>query len=82
MQNELISIKWRRNCVHETFKIKIQNGGPNNSNFLQNCLAPEIRSPPLFNLYTFQDSDKSTPESYTMHWNLIKDDQFGSITLL
>ena len=82
MQNELICIKWRRNSVHKTFKIEIQNGGPNNSNFLQNSFPSEIRSHPLFNLYKFQDSDKSTPESCTMHWNLIKDDQFETIKFL
>ena len=41
----------------------------------------EIRSP-LFNLWKFQDSEKSIPESCRMHWNLMNDDEFGSTKLL
>ena len=55
--------------------------GPNNSDFLQNWFPPEIRSP-LFNLQKFQDSEKSTPESCRMHWNLMNDEEFGSRKLL
>ena len=33
----------------KTFKIEIQKGGPNNSDFLQNWLPQEIKSP-FFNL--------------------------------
>ena len=42
---------------------------------------PEIRSP-LFNLYKFQDSSKSSPESCRIHWNAMSDEEFGSIKLL
>ena len=31
--------------VHKTFKIQIQKGRPNNSDFLQNWFPPEIMSP-------------------------------------
>ena len=49
MQNPLKSNEWRRIWVYKTFKIEIQKGGPNNSDFLQNWFPPEIRSS-LFNL--------------------------------
>ena len=35
MKNALKSNEWRTNSVHQTFKIDIQKGGPNNSEFLQ-----------------------------------------------
>ena len=69
------------NSVHKIFETEIQKAGPNISDFLQNWFTPAIRSP-LFNLYKFQDSEKSTPESWRMHWNVINDDEFGSIKLL
>ena len=81
MQNALKSNEWRWIWVCETLTIQIQNGGPNNSDFLQNWFPPEIRSP-LFNLYKFQDSEKSTPQSCRMHEDLMNDDEFGSRKLL
>ena len=81
MQNALKSNEWQRIWVCKTFKIEIQKGGPNNSDFLENWLHPEIRSS-LFNLWKFQDSEKSTPELCRMHWNLINYNEFGSINLL
>ena len=81
MQNALKSNEWQRNCVHKTFKIEIQKGGPNNSDFVQNWFPPEIRSP-LFNLQKFQDSEKSFPDSWRMDWNLMNDGEFGSRKLL
>ena len=80
MTNSLKSNEWRRSCVHKTFKIEIQKGGPNNSDFLQNWFPQKIRSP-LFNLQKLKDSEKSTPESCRMHWNLMNDKEFGSIKL-
>ena len=56
-------------------------GGPNNSDIMQNSFPPEIRSP-LFYFQKFQDSEKSTPESCTIHWNSMNDEEFGSIELL
>ena len=44
MQNPLKSNEWRRIWVYKTFKIEIQKGGPNNSDFLQNWFHPEIRA--------------------------------------
>ena len=81
MQNTLKCNECRRIWVYKTFKIEIQKGGPNNSDFLQNWLPPEIRSL-LFNLQKFDDSEKSTPESCRMHWNLMNDEKFGYIKLL
>ena len=52
MQNALTSNEWQKICILKTFKIEIQNGGPNNSDILQNWLPPLIRFP-LFNLYNF-----------------------------
>ena len=69
-QNAWRSNEWQGIWVHQTFKIEIQNGQPNNSDLLQNWFPVKIRSP-LFNLYKFQDSQKSTPESCRMHWNLM-----------
>ena len=44
----------------------MQKEEPNNSDFLQNWFPPEMRSP-LPNLQKREDSEKSTPESCTMH---------------
>ena len=81
MQNTLKCNERWRIWVHRTFKIEIQKGGPNNSDILQNWFPPEIRSP-LFNLYKFQDSSKSTPESCRIHWNVMNDEEIGSRKLL
>ena len=67
--------------VRKTFKIEIQKGRQNNSDFLQNWFPPEIMSP-LFYLPKFQDFEKSTPESCAMHSNLVNDNKFGSTKLL
>ena len=58
-------------------KLKYRREGPNNSDILQIWLPPEIRFP-FFNLYKFENPERSTPESYQMHWNLIKGEEFGS----
>ena len=63
------------------FKIEIQKGGPNNSEILHNWFPPEIRSP-FFNLYKFENPERSTAESYKMHWKLINGEEFGSKKLL
>ena len=81
MRNPLKSNEWWRIWVHKTFKIEIQKGGPNNSDFLQNWFPQEIRSP-LFDLQKFQHYAKSTSESCRMHWNLMNDKEFGSRKLL
>ena len=81
MQNALKSNEWRRIWVCKTFKIEIQKGGPNNSDFLQNWFPPEIRSP-LFNLQKIQDYEKITPELCRMHWNLMNDEEILYLKLL
>ena len=81
MQNAFKSNEWLKIWVHKTFKIEIQKGGPNNSDFLQNWFPPETRSS-LLNLQKFQDFEKSTPESCRMHWNLMNDAEIVSIGFL
>ena len=81
MQNALKRIEWRGIWVWKTFKIEIQKRGPSNSSILQNWFPPEIRSP-LFDFRKFQDSEKSTPESSRIHWNVMNDEELGSIELL
>ena len=81
MQNALESNLWKRLWDDKSFKIEIQKGGPNNSDFLQNWFPPEIRFS-LFNLQKFQKSEKGTPDSSRMHWNLMNDKDFASIKLL
>ena len=81
MQNAFIYNEWRSNLVNKTFKTELQKGGPNNSDILQNWFPTEIKSP-SFNLQKFQGSEKSTNESYKMHWNLMNDEKFGSRKLL
>ena len=91
MQNALKCNEWRRNFVHKAFKIEIQKGGLNNSDFFQNCFPAEIRSPnppppppPLSprNLQIFQDFKKITPESCRMDWNLMNYGKFWRRKLL
>ena len=48
-QNALKSNEWWRNWVLKIFKIEIQKVGGNNTAFLQDWFAPEIRST-IFNL--------------------------------
>ena len=81
MQNAFIYNEWRSNLVNKAFKTELQKGGPNNSDILQNWFTTEIKSP-SFNLQKFQGSEKSTNESYKMHWNLMNDEKFGSRKLL
>ena len=75
------SNEWKRIFVPEIFKIEMQNGGSNSSDFLQNWSRPEIRSL-LFNLKKFQDFEKSTPELCRMHGILRNDKGSGSLKLL
>ena len=63
MQNALKSNEWQTLWVSRTFKIEKKKGEPNNSDFLQNWFLPENRSF-LLNLKKFQNSDKSSSESY------------------
>ena len=81
MMKLLKSDEWWRIWICRTFKIEIQEEGPNNSDILQNWLPPKIRSP-VFNLEKFQDCEDSTPESCRMRWNVMHDEEFGSIELL
>ena len=80
MHNALKSNKRWSIWVHKTFKIEIQKRGPNNSDFLQNWFPSEIESSSLISR-NFKTLRKVLLNS-RMHWNLIKDDQFGSIKLL
>ena len=53
MQNALKTTEWRKIYLHKTFKIKIQKGGPNNSDILQNWFPQEIRFPRTKKLVRF-----------------------------
>ena len=85
MQNALKSNEWQNIWVERTLKIEIQKGGSIGHQIIQTfCkigLPLEIGSP-LINLKKFQGSDKITPESWTVHWNLMNDKEFGSRKLL
>ena len=81
MQNAFESNEWLLIWVHKTVKTEIQKGRPNNADFLQNWFPPEIRSS-LFNLLIFQHSEKNSPESCWMYWNLMNDKEFWSTKLL
>ena len=73
--------EWSRIWIYKTFEIEIKKRGPNNADILQNWFPPEIRSP-LYNLPKLQDYEKSTPDSCRNDWNLMNDEEFGSILLL
>ena len=45
MENALESNEWRRNIVHQTFKIELQKRRPNNSNFHQNPFLQKLGPP-------------------------------------
>ena len=62
-------------------KLIYRRGGLNSSDILENWFPPEIRSP-LFNLYKFENPEKSTPESCRIDRNAMNDEGFGSIELL
>ena len=87
---ELLRLKYRRGgqiiqsfCKigklgpQKLLRLKYRSGGPNNSVILQNWFSPEIRSPVL-NLQKFENPERSTSESYKMHWKLINGKEFGS----
>ena len=44
-------------------------------------LPPEIRSS-FFKLYKFENPERSTAESYKIHWKLINGEELGSKKLL
>ena len=81
MQNTLKYNEWWRIWVWKTFKIERQDGGPNNSDILENWFPLEIRLP-LFNLQKFHDPVKSLPDSCRMYWNIMNDEEFWSKKLL
>ena len=70
-----------KNWVIKNFELEIQKGRPNNWAILQYWLPQEIRSL-IFNFWKFETFEKSTPESCRMHWNLMNDEEFGSLKLL
>ena len=70
MKLSLKANEWWGNCVHKTFKVEIEKTGPINPDILQNWLPPEIMSP-LFHLKKFQGSEKGSPETEKINWNLM-----------
>ena len=61
-------------------KLKYRRGNQIIQLFCRIASPQEIRSP-LFNLQKFQKSEKSIPESCRMYWNLINDEEFGSLNV-
>ena len=62
-------------------KLKYRRGDEIIQLFWRIVSSQEMRSP-LFNLRKFQKAEKSTAESYRMHWNLMNNKEFGSFKLL
>ena len=44
--------------------------------------SPQEISSPLYNLRKFKKTEKSTAELCRMHWNLLDDEEFGSLKVL
>ena len=81
MQNVLKSNEWQKTWGLTTFKLKHRRGDQITQWFYRISSPQEIRSP-LFNFWTFENSEKSTLESCRMYWNLMNDKQFGFSKLL
>ena len=84
MQRAFKCKEWWRIWVLKTFKIEIQRGNQIIQLFCRIGCPLEIRSP-IINLLEFSTSEKSTPESWKMHWNLQNDKndkEFWSLNLL
>ena len=84
MQRAFKCKEWWRIWVLKTFKIEIQRGNQIIQLFCRIGCPLEIRSP-IINLLEFSTSEKSTPESWKMHWNLQNDKndkEFWSLKLL
>ena len=62
-------------------KLKYRRGDQIIQPFCRIGSPQEIRSP-LFNLRKFEKTEKSTAESCRMHWNLLDDEEFGSLKFL
>ena len=56
----------------------MQKRGPIKSALLRIGSPQQIRSP-LFNLRKFSETDKSTAASCRMHWNIMNNQEFGSL---
>ena len=44
--------------------------------------SPQKLGPLIFNLQKFQDCQKTSPDSWRNDWNLVNDEEFGSIEIL
>ena len=65
----------------QLLKLKYRRGDQIIQPFCRIGSPQEIMSP-LFNLRKFEKTEKSTAESCRMHWNLLDDEEFGSLQLL
>ena len=65
----------------KSLELKYRRGNQIIQSFCRIGSAPEIRSP-LFNLKKFQNTDKSIGESFRTHWNLMNNEEFGSLKFL
>ena len=80
IQNALKCNEWQRNQALKTVKIEIQKRDHIIKPFFRIGFPQEIMSC-LFNFWKFEKSEKSTPESWRMDWNLTNDEEFGSLKL-
>ena len=62
-------------------KLKYRRGDQIFQRFCRISFPQEIRAP-LFNLREFEKSEKITPGSCIVHWNLMNDEEFTSLKLL
>ena len=82
MQEWLKSNEWRRISVHITFMIEIQKEGDQIIETFCKIGFPQKLVPPIFNLQKFQENQKTSADSGRNHWNLVNDEEFGSIEIL
>ena len=62
-------------------KLKYRMGYQMIQTFFRIGSPQEIRFP-VFNLYKFQKFENGIPESCRLHWNLMNEEEFGSLKLL
>ena len=62
-------------------KLKYRIGYQMIQTFFRIGSPQEIRFP-VFNLYKFQKFENGIPESCRLHWNLMNEEEFGSLKLL
>ena len=67
--------------TRKLLKLKYRKGDQIIETFCKIGSPPKIRSP-LVHYWKVQESEKSTPDSWRNHWNLMNDQEFQSVELL